>query len=106
MIVYCVSVHVKNEHIENFIKATEKNHLGSLKEPGVMRFDVIQNRDDPSRFILYEVYASEEAAKEHKNTPHYLTWKDTVADYMAEPRQGVGYNVIFPSDKKLWKSEY
>jgi len=105
MIVYCVSVHVKKENIEDFIKATEENHLGSLKEPGVLRFDVIQNIEDPTKFILYEAYADEEASKAHKNTEHYRTWKEIVADYMQEPRRGKGYRVIFPSERNLWKTK-
>ena len=102
MIVTCVYIHVKPEAIGDFIKASEANHFESVKEPGNIRFDFIQQTDDPSRFMFYEAYESEEAAAEHKNTPHYLKWRDAVADMMAEPRKGVRYNIIQPNDKTKW----
>ena len=96
MIVTCVYIHVKPETIDDFIKASEANHLGSVKEPGNIRFDLIQQADDPSRFMFYEAYESEEAVSLHKNTPHYLIWRDTVQEMMAEQRKGVRYNIIQP----------
>ncbi len=102
MIVTCVYVHVKPGAVDSFIKATTANHLESLKEPGNLRFDLIQQSDDPTRFMIYEAYGSEEAAKVHKSTDHYLKWRDAVADIMAEPRQGVKYNIIEPTDKAKW----
>jgi autoinducer 2-degrading protein len=96
MIATIVHVKVKKEHIEAFIRATVKNHEKSVKENGNMRFDVLQKEDDPSQFALYEAYASEELAAAHKHTPHYLEWRETVADWMAEPREGVRYNAIKP----------
>ena len=102
MIVTCVTVHVKEEHIDDFIEATARNHEGSVSEPGNMRFDVLQCKDDPTKFMLYEAYESQEAAAAHKKTEHYLTWRETVADWMAKPREGVPYDVIAPKDSNLW----
>jgi len=102
MKVTTVLVHVKKENIDDFIEATKINHKASIQESGNMRFDVLQSRDDPSRFLLYEAYESDKAAAEHKKTSHYLTWKETVADWMAEPRQGIPYNVIAPRDNSKW----
>ncbi len=91
MHVTLVHVHVKPEHVDDFIKASLANSAASSKEPGNRRFDVLQSSDDPSRFVLYEAYATAEDAAAHKQTEHYLTWRQTVADWMAEPRQGVQY---------------
>ena len=96
MHVTCVHVHVKPESVEAFIAATRENHESSVKEPGNRRFDVLQDPTDPSRFMLYEAYATPEDAAAHKHTGHYLKWRDTVADMMAEPRKGVGYTCLFP----------
>ena len=102
MIVYCVSVYVRKEHIDDFITASTINHAYTLKEPGNLRFDVLQHTEDPSRFMLYEVYKSETAAADHKKTPHYLKWRETVADWMAQPREGASYTVICPKDRNQW----
>ena len=102
MIVTCVYIHVKPDAVQSFIKVTIDNHLESVKEPGNLRFDFVQQADDPNRFMLYEAYESEEAAADHKNTPHYIRWRDAVKDYMAEQRQGVRYNIIEPNDKRKW----
>ncbi len=96
MIVTCVYIHVKPESVADFIRASEANHLGSVKEPGNIRFDLIQQADDPSRFMFYEAYESEEAVSAHKNTAHYLKWRETVQEMMAEPRKGVRYNILQP----------
>jgi autoinducer 2-degrading protein len=96
MIVTCVHVHVKPESVQEFIKASTANHLASVKEPGNLRFDFVQQADDPCRFMIYEAYESDEAAAAHKNTPHYLQWRDTVQTIMAEPRKGVKYNILQP----------
>ncbi len=96
MIVTCVYINVKPESVADFIKASVANHLGSVKEPGNIRFDLIQQADDPARFMFYEAYESEEAVSAHKNTPHYLKWKETVQEMMAEPRKGVRYNILQP----------
>ena len=102
MIVTCVYVHVKPEAINDFIAASVENHKESVKEPGNLRFDFLQQSDDPCRFLLYEAYESEEAAAAHKNTRQYFKWRDTVAGYMDDPRFGKKYNIIEPSDKTKW----
>ncbi len=89
MHVTLVYVHVKAQHVDEFIAATRANHEGSVNEPGNLRFDVVQQADDPSRFVLYEAYRSAEDAAAHKQTAHYMRWREQVADWMAEPRQGV-----------------
>lgn len=102
MIATIVNIHVKKECIEDFKKASALNHQSSIKEPGNLRFDVLQSKDDDTRFFLYEVYETEEAVAEHKKTSHYLQWRDTVADMMFCPRIGTSCHVIHPQDKNLW----
>lgn len=102
MIVTTVQVQVKSEHIQDFIRATTRNHEGSVQEPGNLRFDVLQNADDPTKFLLYEAYESPEAAAAHKKAEHYLIWRDQVANWMAEPRQGTPYQVICPQARERW----
>lgn len=94
-----VHIHVKDEFITAFINATVENVCHSIKEPGVARFDMLQDGNDPSRFILCEVYRTSEDPKKHKETQHYLSWRDLVADMMAEPRMGIQYVNLFPEDK-------
>ena len=96
MIATIVYVTVKPEHIQEFIRVTTANHLHSVKEPGNLRFDILQLEEDPSRFALYEAYEDEASAAAHKHTPHYLEWKETVASWMAEPRKGIRYHAIMP----------
>ena len=96
MHVTLVHVQVKPVHIDDFIGATWLNHEASIQESGNCRFDVLQSPENPGHFILYEAYASAEAAAAHKQTTHYLVWRDTVADWMAEPRKGVRYEGLFP----------
>ena len=93
-----VHVNVKPEFVEAFKQATIENASHSVKEPGIARFDVIQQVDDPRKFILVEVYKTAEAPAAHKETAHYARWRDTVTDMMAEPRQGVKYTNIFHDD--------
>lgn len=100
MIATCVYVHVKPEAISDFIRASAVNHAESVKEPGNLRFDFIQQADDPARFMIYEAYESEEGAVAHKATPHYLKWRDSVQDMMAEPRRGVKYNILQPEKRE------
>ena len=97
MQVTLVQVHVKPEYINEFIAATRANHLASIREPGCLRFDVLQSADDPGRFILYEAYRGASDAADHKETDHYLTWREQVAEWMAEPRQGMRYAGLFPA---------
>ena len=92
-----VDIHVKLEFIEPFIEATIENASSSVQEPGIVRFDFIQQADDPTRFMLVEVYQTPEDADAHKQTAHYLRWRDTVAEMMAEPRAGTKYINIFPT---------
>jgi quinol monooxygenase YgiN len=99
MNIVLVHVHVKPEMIDAFKQATIENAKSSVKEEGIARFDVIQQVDDPTRFILVEVYLTDRAPTTHKETAHYLKWRDTVADMMAEPRQGIKYSNIYPDDK-------
>ena len=93
-----VHVNVKPEFVTAFKEATIANASNSVMEAGVARFDVIQQADEPTRFILVEVYKSAEGAAAHKETPYYLRWRDAVAEMMAEPRQGIKYVNIFPED--------
>ena len=88
MFVTIVDVWVKAECIDDFIKASEINHLASVEEPENLRFDLLQSDHDPCKFVLYEAYQTESGAKAHKDTEHYLQWRETVADMMAQPRQG------------------
>ena len=96
MVVTTVMVRVKQEHVQDFIDATVINHRASVLEPGNMRFDILQRREDPCMFIMYEAYESDEAAAAHKNTEHYRVWRETVADFMEKPREGIKYTVIAP----------
>jgi len=93
-----VHVHVKPERIEDFRVAATANARGSVEEPGVARFDVVQDANDPTRFVLVESFRDAGAAAEHKETAHYLRWRDAVADMMAEPRSGRQYVNVFPDD--------
>jgi autoinducer 2-degrading protein len=102
MIVTCVYVRVKPEVVDRFINATIANHCETVMETGNLRFDFIQQADDPNRFMIYEAYESEETAAGHKNTSHYKRWRDEVMDFMAEPRQGIKYNIIEPNDRTRW----
>ena len=96
MHVTLVHLQVKPEHIEAFIQATRRNHEASTREPGNLRFDVLQRDDDPTRFVLYEAYQDAAAAAAHKQTDHYVVWRDTVGDWMAAPRRGELYEGLFP----------
>jgi autoinducer 2-degrading protein len=97
MHVTLVHIHVKPEAVAEFIAASRENHEHSIQEPDNRRFDVLQDPTEPGRFILYEAYASAEAAAAHKTTAHYLKWRDSVAEMMAEPRQGVSYLGLYPA---------
>lgn len=97
MHVTLVHVRVKPEHVNDFIAASGANHEASIQESGNRRFDILQSADDPARFILYEAYASAADAAAHKETVHYLNWRETVANWMAEPRQGISYLSLFPN---------
>ena len=98
MLVVHVHVHVKPEYVEPFKKATLANARESIREPGIARFDFAQQQDDPTHFVLVEAYRTAEAPAAHKETKHYLTWKDAVAPMMAEPRTSVKFGNVFPED--------
>ena len=100
MLTVHVQVHVKPDCVAAFKAATRRNARLSLQEPGVLRFDVLQQQDDPTRFVLVEVYRDAEAAAAHKETPHYPVWRDAVAPMMAEPRFSVKFNLVFPDDQE------
>ena len=97
MHVTLVHVHVSPEHIQDFIAATRANHQASVQEPGNLRFDVLQSPEDPGYFLLYEAYRSPRDAAAHKETAHYQRWRETVADWMAEPRQGIPFTGLYPA---------
>lgn len=101
MQIVLVHVHVKPDCIDEFKKITLENAQNSVKEEGIARFDIIQQSDDPTRFVLVEVYRDAEAPGKHKETTHYLTWRDKAVDMMAEPRYSIKYGNVFP-DEKGW----
>jgi autoinducer 2-degrading protein len=102
MHVVLVSVHVKPEAVEAFRAASIENARHSLREPGVARFDVLQQQDDPTRFVLVEAYRVPEDNVRHRETPHYIKWRDAVSELMAEPRSSLKYWNAFPEDQG-WK---
>jgi quinol monooxygenase YgiN len=97
MLIVHVQVQVKPDSVEAFKAATLENARQSVKEAGIARFDVVQQTDDPTRFVLVEVYRTAEAPAAHKATPHYATWRDTVASMMAAPRTAVRFTNVFPA---------
>jgi len=101
MLVVHVFVHVKPECVEAFKSASVENARHSVQEPGIARFDVIQQADDPTRFVLVEIYRTAEAPAEHKATTHYAAWRDAVVEMMAEQRSSIKYANVFPDDSGL-----
>lgn len=99
MFIAQVFIHVKEEYINNFIEATVENAKNSLKESGVVRFDFAQQTDDPTRFVLVEIYKTSADPAKHKETEHYKKWRDTVADMMAKPRTALKYKNIYPTNE-------
>jgi (4S)-4-hydroxy-5-phosphonooxypentane-2,3-dione isomerase len=97
MIATFVHVWVKPEFLEKFIEASATNHKQSIKEKGNLRFDILQDASEPTKFVLYEAYDSQEAVNAHKETEHYKIWRDTVAGFMAKPREGVKHNILYPN---------
>jgi autoinducer 2-degrading protein len=96
MTVTIVHIEVLPAHVDEFIQASTENHLESVKEPGNLRFDLLRNEDYPNRFVLYEAYENASAAAAHKDTAHYLKWRETVAPWMAKPREGIRYTGLQP----------
>lgn len=101
MFIVHVFIHVKPESVEAFKAATLDNAENSIQEPGIARFDFLEQQDDPNRFVLVEVYRTPEDAAKHKETEHYATWRDTVADMMAEPRSNIKFSNLAP-DENGW----
>lgn len=99
MHILLVNIHVQADQVEAFIEASQANVENSLAEPGVVRFDLVQQANDPTRFVLIEVYRAVEDAGKHKETAHYARWRERVTEMMAEPRQGVVYRNLFPGDE-------
>ena len=99
MFIVHVFVHVKSDRIEDFKSASIENARNSYEEPGIARFDVIQQQDDPSRFVLVEVYRTADDPTRHKETPHYQKWRESVEEMMMAPRQSLKYQNIFPSEE-------
>ncbi len=98
MFIVHVHVVVKPECVEQFQAATRENARNSIREPGVARFDVVQQADDSTRFVLVEVYRTPQDADRHKGTAHYRVWRDAVTEMMAEPRRSIKYTNVFPDD--------
>jgi autoinducer 2-degrading protein len=98
MLIVHVHAHVKPEFADAFRRATVENARNSVREPGIARFDVLQNAEDPTRFVLVEIYRTQDATLRHKETAHYQKWRDTVADMMAEPRTAAKFTNVFPGD--------
>lgn len=104
MIVRLIRVYVKPQAIAAFEEATRRNHLGSVAEAGVLRFDVLRNPETKGEYLLYEVYTSYEATDAHKQTSHYAEWKEAVADMMEKPRQSEAFEVVAPTDESAWRA--
>ena len=102
MLVVHVFIHIKPEYIDVFKEASKENARNSIQEPGIVRFDLIQQTDDPARFVLVEIYRTEDAPAKHKETAHYKKWRDTVEGMMAEPRYSIKYKNIYPDDEN-WR---
>ncbi len=102
MIVRAIEIQVKPERTAEFIAATLENHRGSLAEPGVLRFDVLQSAEDPASFLLYEVYRDEAATRAHKGTAHYEAWSKAVEPLLAAPRKGRAFTALAPADTAAW----
>lgn len=100
MIIVHVRTAVNPDSIDAFINATLKNAQNSINEPGVIRFDFIQQADSPSNFLLIEIFKNEDAAAKHKQTPHYIKWRDAVETMMSQPRNSIKYKAIYPEEKK------
>ena len=103
MLIVHVFVHVKPESVDAFIAATLENARDSVQEAGVVRFDLVQHDDDPTRFLLIELYRTAQDPVRHKETSHYATWRDAVAPMMAEPRSSVKYHALFPAETADWE---
>lgn len=104
MIVRIIHVQVKQEYRNEFEAATQKNHEHSIREPGILRFDLVRDTEEPGHYVLYEVYTSEEATASHKETAHYAEWKRAVEPMMSAPRESASFEAVLPSFPEAWKS--
>jgi (4S)-4-hydroxy-5-phosphonooxypentane-2,3-dione isomerase len=102
VLVVHVQVRIRPGRVDDFLAATVLNARASLAEPGVLRFDVLQDQADPAHVVLVEVYRDADAAGAHKQTGHYATWRDTVAETMAEPRASTMFSAVFPAEIERW----
>ena len=102
MVVTLVHIWVNPGYLDEFIEASMENHRHSVRETGNLRFDILRDAAVPNKFVYYEAYDSEESAKAHKDTAHYLKWKETVAPWMERPREGIKHTIIAPEEKSLW----
>jgi autoinducer 2-degrading protein len=105
MFVACIHLFVQSEHREAFLAATLENARQTIQEPGNLRFDVLQQADDPNRFVLYEVYCDEAGVRAHKETAHYAKWAASVPQLLVEPRHGVRYASLFPAEARQWSAK-
>ena len=103
MLIVHVFVHVNPHRVDDFIAATLENARNSVQEPGVVRFDLVQQDEDPTRFLLIEIYRTPQDPSRHKETAHYAKWRDTVESWMAEPRRSVKYHALFPDAVAEWE---
>lgn len=97
MYVTIVTLHVKPEHLGEFLRAVQANHEASVREPGNLRFDVLRSHEDPCRFVLYEAYVSAEAAAAHRQTPHFLAWQAVVPAWFSQPRTASVFDGLHPA---------
>ena len=102
MVILHVHVHVRSEHLDAFREATLENARNSIREPGVLRFDFVQQADDPARFVLVEVYRDESAIEAHRQSAHYAKWRDLAEPMMAEPRRRTLFKAVFPEEEN-WR---
>ena len=105
MLVVHVHVSVQPDRVDDFLTATAHNARASLEEPGILRFDVLQDQSDQAHVVLVEVYRDADAAAAHKETPHYATWRDTVAEMMARPRESTKFTALLPTTDQEWTAK-
>jgi autoinducer 2-degrading protein len=104
MLITIVDISVKPEHVEDFLRASIDNATASLAEPGVVRFDVLQDPDDPTHAVLIEVYVDADGPVAHRQTEHYATWRDIAEPMMARPRTRQLFTPVFPAQERDWRS--
>jgi len=101
MLIQQVFIHVKADSLDAFLEATKENSRNSVQEPGCARFDILQQKDDPTRIVLHEVYRAESDLDHHRTTAHFAKWRETVPDMFVEPRYGIQYRSVFPADSEF-----